>query len=68
MAFLQSIRVLFPGRILDSTMNIWTVELEFMQFMFISLEDIVGVKNGYDEVNIQISVKTNMNIFTKNKF
>ncbi|KAF3603434.1 hypothetical protein F2Q69_00035155 [Brassica cretica] len=25
----------------------------------------VGVKNGHDEVNIQISVKINMNIFTK---
>ena len=25
----------------------------------------VGVENGHDEVNIQISVKINMNVFTK---
>ena len=28
--------------------------------------NIVGVKNGHDEVNIQISVKISMNVFTKN--
>ena len=27
----------------------------------------VGVKNGYDEVDIQISVKFSRNIFTRNK-